>query len=321
VCAVQCVLRYDVWGGGASATSQDCVRRVTSLNQWRRGGEPAPHKPLLLLYVLGRLQRTGTSLTSFAEAEGNLRRLLQEFGPPRETSPGYPFHHLTSDGLWEVRTPSGLGSPGPNLGALRAGARGELSSEFVRDLDRDAQLFATVVRAILDANYPPMLYEDILSATGISIEPAELVEAAGATQRRRRRDPAFRDQVLLAYEYRCAMCGSDGQLQREAVGIDAAHVRWWAAEGPDEVGNGIAACSFHHKLLDRGAIGLTAQRWVAVSTHFIGRGPMAETLVLSLVDQPILTPQPGQPPPHRDHIAWHTAEVFRATARQGRRDE
>jgi putative restriction endonuclease len=87
------------------------------------------------------------------------------------------------------------------------------------------------------------------------------------------------------------------------------------------VGNGIAACSVHHKLLDRSAIGLTAQRQVAVSTHFIGRSPMAETLVLSLIDQPILTPQPGQPPPHSDHIAWHISEVFRAPARQGRGNE
>jgi putative restriction endonuclease len=128
--------------------------------------------------------------------------------------------------------------------------------------------------------------------------------------------PRFRDKVLLAYEYRCAMCGYDGQLQREAIGIDAAHIRWWAAGGPDDVGNGIAACSFHHKLPDRGAIGLTADRRLAVSTHFIGRSVIAETLVLSLINNPILTPQPGQPPPHTGHIAWHNSEVFRTPARQ-----
>jgi hypothetical protein len=93
-------------------SSTDWVEWVTSLNQWRRGGERAPHKPLLLLYALGRLQRTGSSRMAFAEAEGDLRRLLEEFGPPRSTSPGYPFHHLTTDGLWVVGTPAGTGSPG-----------------------------------------------------------------------------------------------------------------------------------------------------------------------------------------------------------------
>jgi putative restriction endonuclease len=170
--------------------SQEWVHRVTSLKQWRRGGERAAHKPLLLLYVLGRLQRRGTSATTFTEAERDIRRLLQEFGPPRDTSPGYPFHHLTTDGLWIVRTPSGVGSPGPNLRELRAGAVGELSTDFAGDLERDPRLFAAVVRAILDANLPSTLHEDILSAAGVSMEPAELAAAVGAAKNRRR-DPAF----------------------------------------------------------------------------------------------------------------------------------
>src|ERR1019366_8446244 len=116
-------------------------------NQWRRGGERAPHKPLLLLYVLGRLQRTGSASVSFADAEPDLARLLEEFGPPRHTSPGYPFHHLTTDGLWVVGTPAGVGSPGPNLGELRAGAIGELAVDFAGALEHDSRLFGSVVRA------------------------------------------------------------------------------------------------------------------------------------------------------------------------------
>jgi putative restriction endonuclease len=127
---------------------------VTSLHQWRRGGERAPHKPLRLLCALGRLQRNGTSAVNFAEAETDIRSLLQEYGPPRNTSPGYPFHHLTTDGLWIVRTPSRIGSPGPNLGELRAPAVGELFVDFAQDVERGLRLFAAVVPAILDANLP-----------------------------------------------------------------------------------------------------------------------------------------------------------------------
>jgi putative restriction endonuclease len=136
---------------------------------------------------------------------------------------------------------------------------------------------------------------------GISLEPAELTEYPLPMRTRgRRRDPAFRELALVAYEYRCPLCGYDGQLQREAVGIDAAH--WWAAEEPDEVANGVAACSFHHKLLDRGAIDLTGDRKLAVSTHFIGRSPMADTLVLSLIDRaPSFAPVRSAASAHRPH--------------------
>lgn len=296
------------------AVDHGWIERVTSLKQWRRGGERAPHKPLLLLYALGRLQRFGSSAMAFADVESDLRQLLNEFGPPRPTSPGYPFHHLVSDGFWTVRMPGGSYSPGPSLGALRAGAVGELTTEFASSVEESPTLYAAVVRAILDGNFPDTLHDDILEAVGIELESVELAPAPGVVSRRRR-DPAFRERVLTAYEYRCAACGYDGQFLREAVGIDAAHVRWWAAEGPDEVANALALCSLHHKLLDRGAMGITQDRRVAVSSHFIGRGSAASSVVLSLVGRPFFRPQRGQPVPHRDHILWHGAEVFRGPAR------
>ncbi len=291
------------------------ITRVTSLNQWRRGGERAPHKPLLLLYALGRLQRTGSTSVAFADAEPELKRLLEEFGPPRPPHPEYPFHHLTTDGLWIVQMPSGTGSPGTGVRALRAGAVGSLAPDFAHDLEDDPHLLAGVVRAILDANFPATLHGDIQAAVGIDLEPADLAEVSMPGQSKRHRDPTFRERVLTAYEYRCAVCGYDGQLLREAVGIEAAHIRWWAADGPDEVDNAVSLCSLHHKLLDRGAIGLSPDCTIAVSSRFIGRSPIADSLVLSLVGSPLLGPQAGEPRPQSRHVAWHTTEVFRAPAR------
>jgi putative restriction endonuclease len=264
--------------GVSSAVKADgWIERVTHLNQWRRGGERAPHKPLLLLYALGRLQRTGSASVAFVDAEPDLKRLLEEFGPPRPPHPEYPFHHLTSDGLWVVETPSGKGSPGASLRALRLGAIGALDSDFATALERDPALFAGVVHALLDANFPATMHSDILEAVGIELEIVE----APHVPKTRRRDPAFRDLVLLAYEYRCAFCGYDGQLMREAVGIEAAHVRWWAAAGPDDLSNGVALCSLHHKLFDRGALGISPNRTATVSSHFITRSTSGEQAVLA----------------------------------------
>ena len=295
-------------------SDESWIQRVTSLNQWQRNGERAPHKPLLLLYAIGRLQRTGSSSMSFAVAESDLRHLIEEYGPPRPAHPEYPFHHLVNDGLWEVRTPAGPGSPGTRLSDLRAGAVGELAPDFARAIEGEPSLFAEVVRAILDTNFPGTLHDDVLSSVGINLEPSELQQARPKSVRRR--DPAFREMVLTAYEYQCAVCGYDGQLFREAVGLEAAHVRWWAADGPDELSNALALCSLHHKLFDRGAIGATLNHEVMVSSHFIGRSEAADTVVLSLVGRPLVMPQSGQPQPHPTQIAWHHKEVFRTPERQ-----
>lgn len=38
--------------------------------------------------------------------------------------------------------------------------------------------------------------------------------------RRKKRDPKFRDYVLTAYEYRCAVCGFDLRLGNVTVGLE-----------------------------------------------------------------------------------------------------
>ena len=71
-----------------------------------------------------------------------------------------------------------------------------------------------------------------------------------------KRDPKFRRTVLTAYERRCAICDFDVRLDDDLLGLDAAHIKWHAAGGPDRVPNGLALCKLHHHALDRGAIGL-----------------------------------------------------------------
>lgn len=76
------------------------------------GRDAAPHKPLLLLYALGRFQSDADDELPYSAVEADLKQLLTECGPTRGTTPAYPFHHLVSDGVWEVRTEEGVGSPG-----------------------------------------------------------------------------------------------------------------------------------------------------------------------------------------------------------------
>ncbi len=56
-------------------------------------------------------------------------------------------------------------------------------------------------------------------------------------------------------------------------------MRCWTHGGPNEVDNRLSLCSIHHKLFDKGVLGIAADHKVAVSEHFIGRSPAAEQLV------------------------------------------
>jgi putative restriction endonuclease len=292
---------------------QGWIERVAAIKQWSSNGVRAPHKPLLILYEIGRMLRFGTSQVSFREAEEPLRRLILTYGPPSARgTPQYPFRRLENDGLWRVTV---TGGPDPSESLL--GLRERASGQFVPDLETalaDPALRAGITQVLLDAHFAPSLHDDLLGDVGI--EPGDLFAPWQApTAAVKRRDARFRDVVLLAYEHRCAFCGYEGRLGTATIGLDAAHLRWHTLDGPDTVENGLGLCTLHHKLLDQGALGIQSDHTVAVSQHFVGRGEAAETAVMSLTGRPLIGPQRAYPTVAEEHIQWHLAQVFRGPAR------
>ena len=295
----------------------DWVERTAQLRQWTRIGVRAPHKPLLLLYALGRFQQDADGELRYSAVEEDLRGLLAEYGPGNRTTPAYPFHHLVSDGVWEVRTERGPGSPGTGVRELRAtGASGRLTPELRAALRREPSLLGRMTRVLLDRNFPPSLHGELCEAVGL--EPDEA--GTGSIQAaRRQRDRRMREMVLTAYEYRCAFCGYDGRIGAVPVGLEAAHVRWWAFDGPDDVENGLCLCSLHHKLLDKGVLGLgegpDEGHSILVSQSFVGHSTAAREHVTTLAGRPLIGPRPGVRPVAAAHRSWHTSQVFHGIPR------
>jgi putative restriction endonuclease len=191
-----------------------------------------------------------------------------------------------------------------------------LDPAFARALDKDPILFVRIARALLETNFPKTLHDDLIAQVGLNLDEPEVSGTIGPPAARRRRDPVFRDMVLMAYEYRCAVCGWDGQLGAESVGLEAAHLRWFTIGGPDDRDNGLCLCSLHHKLLDKGVIGITRAHTVAVSARFVGRGIVADQLVLGFLGKDLAEPQPGLPLVADAHIDWHLSQVFRGPHRK-----
>ena len=108
------------------------------------------------------------------------------------------------------------------------------------------------------------------------------------------------------------MCDWDGRLDNVTVGLDAAHVRWWAAGGADTIQNGMCLCSLHHKLFDLGVLGITPDYRVTVSPFFVGRGDAVGRSVIDLSGTPVLRPPENSHTVALENVEWHLNEVFRS---------
>ena len=304
------------------------AERFGSLNVWKRGDARAPHKPLLVLLALGRLSRGQMDLP-FADCDKDLTALLREFGPPSKSlHPEFPFWWLQTDGLWEIDKDRPLqprsGGRNPSKSELKdAHARGHFPDDVRRELVANPPLMAAVAQRVLDAHFPETLHGDILSAVGLALEAlrADATAEEFVKSERRRRDPAFRQEVLMAYQYRCAVCGLDVRLGQLSVGLEAAHIKWHQAHGPDIVANGISMCTIHHKLFDLGAFTLDPQGTaesapgILVSEQVHGT-TLFEHVLLRHHGQRLGSPVRREHLPRGEFVEWHRRQVFKPEARQ-----
>jgi putative restriction endonuclease len=302
--------------GWSSMNDDQIVDRFSGVTVWRAAGQRAPHKPLLILWSLAKLQRGEDRLVKYEELDGPFRKLLHDFGPPRKSyHPEYPFWHLQSDDLWviperatleqDLSARSRKNNP-PKSVLIRERARGGFPEDLASRLRADPQLMNRIAHRVLEDNFPQSVHDDILDAVGM--------QWVAVTSPRRTRDPNFREMILRIYQHRCAICGWDGILDNASLAIEAAHVRWHAAAGADDADNGLCLCTFHHKALDRGAIGLGDDHRLLVSQHVRGSKGINEWL-LQYLGQRVSPPLKGEPPPSTGNLAWHRREVFREPAR------
>ena len=285
------------------------VDKVRSIRRFSRRDEDAraPYKPLLLLWLIGRLAEGQPAAVSFKEAELDLKLLMHRYRLGRRVRVAYPFVYLgQNQELWSVRDsnrddisrmPQSI-KESPVF--LRDEAVGTLSLEFESAL-HDPQVRSAVVNALLHMEFPETLHGEILDDVGLG----HLVAPAPS-----RRDPGFKSTVLLAYENRCSFCGFSGSLRDALVGVDAAHVKMRSHSGPDRIDNGLALCALHHRLFDRGALGLDDELRILVSQHLMTREEESPVPIKDLVGEPMRLPQPGYDAPAVAFVRWHHTNFF-----------
>ena len=298
-------------------TKNQILKAFENINVWTRGDERAPHKPLLILYALGKCHRGEDRLISYKEIDKGLRPLLIEYGPVRRSyHTEYPFWRLQHDGIWEVPNSQHLirRRSHPDKGhadakkseLLKYDISGGFQETIYDSLRKDKRLIGEVTNIILQNNFPETMHQDILDEVGLEI--------GSPTQDDPKRDSEFRSRVIRAYEHRCAICGYDVRMGASSLGLDAAHIKWHQARGPHTEDNGLALCVLHHKIFDRGAITVSNDYQILVSQEVHGSNGLNEWL-LRFHCKKMNMPQSPAFAPKKDYLDWHFREVFKKPAR------
>ncbi|MCX6924576.1 MAG: restriction endonuclease [Verrucomicrobia bacterium] len=213
-------------------SKRDALQLFDGLSVWKRGGERAPHKPLLVLYALGKCLRGEDRMIPFETVDTGLRSLLLEFAPSRKSChPEYPFWRLQNDKVWTVEAEQPL--------VLRKGHTDPKKSELLKyrvtggfpialyDLMRqDPDLARQTAEKVLLRHFPNSIHADIVEAVGLP--HSERCAPSSSF------DAGFGHVVLQAYGYRCAVCGYEVSPSDKPVGLEAAHIKWPQAGGPDK---------------------------------------------------------------------------------------
>lgn len=270
----------------------------------------APHKPLLILYAIGKLVE-GESKLLFSEIHHDVAGLLRDFGPIRERyRPEYPFWHLGNGSIWEVSTSEPIlmkrkGDSVSKRELLSKNACGSFTSKTRRILLSHPENVSIVCNSLLQSNFPETLHQDIIDAVGLDIRLCHSP---------RKRSADFRRRVLRAYESRCCICGFDMRLGDKLAGVDAAHIKWWHADGPDVESNGLALCTLHHKLFDLGAFTITDKDHKIICSQDLSGSTKLEWL-LSFHGVSMREPQSSSYFPRSKYLTWHRNTIFRGPPR------
>ncbi len=279
---------------------------------WRKLGQRAPHKPLLLLLALGRISQGNFDKFTYTDVKNQLKELLIEYSPPRKSyHPEQPFWRLERDKLWKITGKENV-KVGKNGNVLVSDLKkfnplAGFSDEILQTLKEDPKLIYDLVKQILGKHFQPTQYQEILNTVGFDFQHV--------FSEKRKRDSRFRQNVMDAYGWACCVCGLKIQVGKSIIGNEAAHIMWHNHGGPDIVKNGIVLCPTHHKMFDFGIFTLNKDKRILVSGNAHG-DVIFQKLILDLHGSEISKPVFKKDKPDKDFILWHQEQVFKFPARE-----
>jgi putative restriction endonuclease len=296
------------------ATATEWLTRFGNLKVDRARGNPAPHKPLLLLAVLDLAESGELSPGTLPLSPELAFRFTTYWGivaARRTQAPDIrlPFHHLKGDKVWVPLDESGNPSPDRKLTRFVA-----LSQDLIECLNDP--VFRRQARQLLISNYflPPerlALYELVgLPAPDNEGNASDVAASTRTEALERGRDVRFRLRVVAAYSYACALTGHRLTTVRSGSIVDAAHIHQFADSRNNDPRNGIALCKNAHWLFDQGLWTVSdAYRVIIAVGKFTESNPDGKRLA-EYHNNPLRLPADQKLWPSHVHLAWHRKHKF-----------
>jgi putative restriction endonuclease len=293
---------------------QALLTRLARLRRDKAKGDPAPHKPLLLLSVMDLIDSgllTSNTIPLTPELTYQFLTYWRIVAHRRRAAADIrmPFHHLSGDGIWESLDEHLRPSPDRKLTRF-ARLNGSAASLFFERVFREQARRVLIVTYFLPV-------EQVALAAMLGIPDADLGAALTAmttteykTAVQRGRDVKFRLVVVAAYSFTCALTRHRLTTISRGSLVDAAHIHQFADSRNDDPRNGIALSKNAHWMFDQGLWTITDECTVKVAhTHFAEDLPDGKPLSkfegqrLALPEDVTLRPDPV-------YLAWHRKRRF-----------
>lgn len=297
---------------------QILLSRLSRLKTDRARGDPAPHKPLLLLAVMDLIesgQLTSAIIPLSPELTYQFLTYWRIVAHRRKTAPDVrlPFHHLSGDHIWQA------------LNAELQPSADRKLTRFARFNDATFALFLDGTfrdqarRVLLVTYFLPS--EQIALAATLGISENELGAAAltiAATEHdtaiQRGRDVRFRLIVVAAYLFTCCLTRHRLTTISRGSMVDAAHIHQFADSRSNDPRNGIALSKNAHWMFDQGLWTITDDYTIKIANQeFAEEHPHGRALS-AFEGETILLPTDVNLRPDPDYLAWHRRKKFLGAA-------
>jgi putative restriction endonuclease len=285
------------------------LQKLATLRIDRARGNPAPHKPLLLLVILEMVEKGEiTSRELFLSPDMAFRfSVFWSVVARRRKQPPevrLPFHHLESSGIWQPLTADGQPSPDKKMTAMV-----RFDEQFFECL-ADYKFRDRAQRILIETEPYFQPEERVALYSMLQIRPAasEIRENQELykTSVQVGRDARFRiEVVIVAYKHTCALTGYRmTTLAMESI-VDAAHIHQFHNSRNNDPRNGMALSKNAHWQFDRGLWSVNNDYRVLVNREKFREEGMAGLRLTDFEGRRISLPDDPRYWPEQDSLEWH----------------